>query len=307
MTVTDYGWSVKDNDWVKVRQLFQLIGSSLALGPNAQPSFNQVTLGGTLILASGSITDTGGTINFDDENLSGSGDLAFPTINDNTAQHLILWETLAVDNAADGQRLRIYRNAPEGKDWIRFYVDQFRQGFIETSYNLKCLANRDMWFACGRDVRFTSALNRHISFEAGGNFLFKDRDASDTVRATIASATGWLALGTANAPTVALDVTGSVKSSQGRIAGTTRVTGATTLNATHHIIIGDTDGGAFTITLPTGVDGTNYKISNVGSSSNALTLVPDGTELLVGDNANFDILDGETLDLHYETTEGWVG
>ncbi len=94
--------------------------------------------------------------------------------------------------------------------------------------------------------------------------------------------------------------------SAGRIANTDRYTSNQTLNSANNIVLGDTDGGAFTITLPAGVDGTHYKISNVGSSGNTLTLTPDGSELLVGANANFDLFDGETLDLSYETTEGWV-
>ena len=99
---------------------------------------------------------------------------------------------------------------------------------------------------------------------------------------------------------------GVTTTSSGHIISTTRLTGATTLDATHHHVFGDTDGGAFTITLPAGVDGTQYRVANVGTSGNNLTLAPDGAELLVGANANFDILDGETLDLTYETTEGWI-
>jgi hypothetical protein len=91
-----------------------------------------------------------------------------------------------------------------------------------------------------------------------------------------------------------------------KILTTDRYTSNQTLTASNHVIVGDTDGGTFIITLPAGIDGTPYKISNVGSSGNALTTVPDGAELLVGDNASFDLLDGETLDLCYETTEGWI-
>lgn len=106
---------------------------------------------------------------------------------------------------------------------------------------------------------------------------------------------------------VEIDASQVVKTISGRISNTDRYTSNQTLNSTNHIVLGDTDGGAFTITFEAGVDGTHHKISNVGNSGNALTLTPDGAELLVGDNANFDLLDGETLDLHYETSSGWVG
>lgn len=105
---------------------------------------------------------------------------------------------------------------------------------------------------------------------------------------------------------ISIDLNSKMVSDDGRIVNTSRYTSNQTLDATNHVVMGDTDGGAFTVTLPAGVDGTNYKISNVGSSGNALTLAPDGSELLVGANANFDLLDGETLDLFYETTEGWI-
>lgn len=105
---------------------------------------------------------------------------------------------------------------------------------------------------------------------------------------------------------VIIDTNSKIASHNGRIVNTDRYTGNQTLDSTNHVVVGDTDGGAFTITLPAGVDGTHYNISNVGRSANALTLAPNGAELLVGANANFDIFDGETLDLHYETTEGWV-
>lgn len=83
-----------------------------------------------------------------------------------------------------------------------------------------------------------------------------------------------------------------------------RVTGAATLDATHRIVLGDTDDGAFTITLPAGVEGTNYKITNCGSSGNDLTIDGDGTER-IWDNLTVILSDGNTLDLSYNATEGW--
>lgn len=91
----------------------------------------------------------------------------------------------------------------------------------------------------------------------------------------------------------------------GRIQNTTRKTTTYTIVANDENVFCDTDGGAFTATLPAGVDGTHYKVMNCGTSAELLTVAPDGSELLIGENSNFTLNDGEALDLVYETTEGW--
>ena len=102
-----------------------------------------------------------------------------------------------------------------------------------------------------------------------------------------------------------VDYLGKVTTFGGRVVDTTRITGNTTLDATHHNVFADTDGGAFTVTLPAGVAGTTYRIINSGSSANNLTITPDGAELLLGVNSNFTLLDGDVLVIVYEATEGW--
>lgn len=93
----------------------------------------------------------------------------------------------------------------------------------------------------------------------------------------------------------------------GRIHKTTRITGATTLTASHHVVLCDTDGGAFTVTLPAGVEGTNYRLINCGSSGNNLTVDPDGTEQILGGGAGVatTVTDGNSINIHYNATEGW--
>jgi len=93
--------------------------------------------------------------------------------------------------------------------------------------------------------------------------------------------------------------------SDGRVKGTTRVTGTYTILVTDEVVFGNTDGGAFTATLPPGAQGRTFKVINSGSSGNALTLAPDGAEHLIGVNSNFVLNDGETLDLTYDATDGW--
>ncbi len=90
--------------------------------------------------------------------------------------------------------------------------------------------------------------------------------------------------------------------------------GATTtkrVTTTYQILAGDdnlfcdTDGGAFTATLPVGADGHKLRIINCGGSGNLLTIAPTGAELLVGANASKTISDGTVIILVYEPTEGW--
>jgi len=101
---------------------------------------------------------------------------------------------------------------------------------------------------------------------------------------------------------------GILTTTSGRIHKTTRIINTAspyTILATDHEIFVDTDGGAVTVNLPAGIDGTNYRIINTGSSANNITIAPNGAELLTGANANKTLSDGLILILTYETTEGW--
>ena len=84
-----------------------------------------------------------------------------------------------------------------------------------------------------------------------------------------------------------------------------RITTSTTIDATKDAIFADTDGGAITVTLPAGIVGTEYRIANTGTSSNNVTVTPNGSELLIGVNSSFTLLDGEALTIVFESTEGW--
>lgn len=94
-------------------------------------------------------------------------------------------------------------------------------------------------------------------------------------------------------------------SPSGRILNVSRYTANQTLVSANHHVACDTDGGAFTVTLPAGIKGTEYRVANTGTSGNNLTVAPDGTDLLIGVNSNFTLSDGETLHLVYEPVEGW--
>lgn len=91
----------------------------------------------------------------------------------------------------------------------------------------------------------------------------------------------------------------------GRIVGVTRITGDTTLDAGHHHVFANSDGGDVAVDLPAGVSGTEYRIVNTGGSANLVSVSPDGAELLFGANASFTLNDNESLILVYDATDGW--
>lgn len=92
-------------------------------------------------------------------------------------------------------------------------------------------------------------------------------------------------------------------SNAGQVVKTTRVTTTYTILTSDHNVFCDTDGGAFTTTLPAGVDGQYFRIVNTGS--NNLTISPSGAELLIGVNSNFILFPDEALTIVYEPNSGW--
>ena len=78
-----------------------------------------------------------------------------------------------------------------------------------------------------------------------------------------------------------------------------------TVLATDVVILCDTDTADITLNLPAGVNGKTYKVVNVGTSGNVVTVAPNGTELIDGVNASKDLSDGSIIDLTYTTTYGW--
>lgn len=86
----------------------------------------------------------------------------------------------------------------------------------------------------------------------------------------------------------------------------TRVTSTPyTVLAADYMLFVDTDSAPVTINLPAGTSGRSLRIINCGSDSKAVTIVPNGTEKLLGVNASTTLSDGESRFLTYETTEGW--
>ena len=101
-----------------------------------------------------------------------------------------------------------------------------------------------------------------------------------------------------------LTINALLATSQGRTANTARVTTTYNVLVTDEVIFCDTDGGAFTITLPAGIEGQHFKIINCGSAGLDLTVDGDGTEKVYGELTQA-IPDESVIDLHYNATEGW--
>ncbi len=74
-----------------------------------------------------------------------------------------------------------------------------------------------------------------------------------------------------------------LSSTLGLITAVVTKTATYTATAEDHVILCDTSGGAFTVTLPAGIDGTEYHIKKIDSSANAVTIDGFGPETIDGD------------------------
>jgi len=92
-----------------------------------------------------------------------------------------------------------------------------------------------------------------------------------------------------------------------RLRSTTRITSSDspyTLTSSIKNLVCDTDGGAITVNFEAGVQNTNHRVSNVGTSSNDVTLNGNGSEKIAGESSQ-TLYDEETLNTYYDSTEGW--
>lgn len=89
------------------------------------------------------------------------------------------------------------------------------------------------------------------------------------------------------------------------IKKTRRITATDTILTTDDVVFCNT-ATAYTVTLPTGVEGQTLRIINSGTSSNTLTVKPFAGQDLIGiaDNS-FLLYDGESLEITYNATDGW--
>jgi hypothetical protein len=90
------------------------------------------------------------------------------------------------------------------------------------------------------------------------------------------------------------------------VSSITRTTAATyNVLSTDVDIFANTDTNAVTVNLQAGVQDTPLRIANTGISGRNVTIVPNGSEKLIGLNNSFVLLDGESLIIKYDTTDGW--
>jgi len=88
----------------------------------------------------------------------------------------------------------------------------------------------------------------------------------------------------------------------GRRRNKRTVSSNTVLNYTDEIVQCNTNGGAFNITYPAGVTGTQYTIKNAGTSGNIVTIIPNGAEAI---DERF-LSDGESYQQIYDSIAGWL-
>jgi hypothetical protein len=107
-------------------------------------------------------------------------------------------------------------------------------------------------------------------------------------------------------PTVRDELT-TAQLAGGSAAMTVVLSSPYTILTTDEVILVDTDGGAITVNLPAGVEGKHYKICNVGTSGNDVTITPDGNDEVYGGGAGVSLalIDAEVVNLHYSGDEKW--
>ena len=101
-----------------------------------------------------------------------------------------------------------------------------------------------------------------------------------------------------------LAVLGNITSKGGKVINTTRQTTTYTALVTDDALYCDTDGAAWTLTLPAGVDGQKFMITNCGSSGNDLTVDGNGAEEING-TTTILLTDEDSVIIVFDTTEEW--
>lgn len=167
--------------------------------------------------------------------------------------------------------------------------------------------------AIGDHAGYKITGNRNICIGAYSGYNADTNDelfidgANSTQRASAAlDRAGALIYGVFNstASLQSLTINGKLTTSYGRVCKTTRVTTTYQILTTDEIVYADSDGGAYTVTLPAGSEGQHIKVINCGSAGNNITLEGSGSEQVMSEN-NQTLYDGDVIDLHYNTTEGW--
>ncbi len=81
--------------------------------------------------------------------------------------------------------------------------------------------------------------------------------------------------------------------------------GTFNLNLNDYAVFCNTNTGDITLNLPFGTNGNSYKIINSGNSGNNVIVIPFGSEKLIGVNEQKTLDDKNTIDLTYNSNDGW--
>lgn len=151
------------------------------------------------------------------------------------------------------------------------------------------------------------------------NIIGGNATASGTSGASITIQAGDGLLGSADPGTVhivagdngggVIDIDGETTFNSKEIAdfkvNVRRNTSSSSVGTSGSVDLYDTDGGVLIANI-FGEQGMTHKIVNCGSSGNLLTIHPDAGEMLYGVlNGDITLSDGQSITLHYDTTEGW--
>ncbi len=268
----------------------------LSLGVSSATFVSDITI------ASGSITSVSGTINFGNETLSGSGNINFSgdlnidgttTLDETEIDGILKLDGITfnpVPGLNRGSSLQVAKSFITGTTTMT--------GFMFVN-NLNQFVFNDASQGSSDDAgKFNIDFDTGAVLAAAGAF---DIDSSGNIT-DVGSITG------DGDFTTTANISGAkLTTTSGRIVNTARIDDGDspyTVLVSDHEIFCDTDGGAITVNLLAGVDGTKLRIINTGSSGLDVTVAPNGAELLDGVNASKSF-SGPVLILTYETTEGW--
>lgn len=67
----------------------------------------------------------------------------------------------------------------------------------------------------------------------------------------------------------------------------------------------NTDTGNKIVNLAAGLDGQKLRIINAGTSGNSVTITPNGSEDLLGENTSYILTDTAVLIITFSVTKGW--
>jgi len=91
-------------------------------------------------------------------------------------------------------------------------------------------------------------------------------------------------------------------------ANISRITSADSpynLSDEESIIFSNSLSGTLVVNLPVGVEGKHFRLTNTSNADVDVSVVPNGSEKLFGDNLPFSLKKAETIDIYFNSIDGW--